>query len=78
MFLLVEIFHDFTCQDLPPAIKDAYDEFSAPGRGWFQAFQAHQVSALLNILRPKLITAREQTRRLDSARVRAALEIGSP
>ncbi|KAF8871694.1 CAS/CSE protein, partial [Infundibulicybe gibba] len=46
MFLLVEIFHDFTCQDLPPAIEDAHDEFFAPGRGWFQAFLAWDPESL--------------------------------
>ncbi|KAG6331701.1 hypothetical protein ID866_7388 [Astraeus odoratus] len=36
--LLVEIFYDFTCQDLPPAIEDAHDEFFAPGTGLFHRF----------------------------------------
>ena len=40
MVLLVDIFHDFTCQDLPPAIEDAHAEFFAPGSGWFHAFLA--------------------------------------
>lgn len=40
MVLLVDIFHDFTCQDLPPAIEDAHAEFFAPGTGWFHAFLA--------------------------------------
>lgn len=38
MVLLVDIFYDFTCQDLPPAIEDSHEEFFGPGRGWFQAF----------------------------------------
>ncbi|KAF8870597.1 hypothetical protein BD779DRAFT_1428668, partial [Infundibulicybe gibba] len=32
--------------DLPPAIKDTYDEFFAPGRGWFQAFLAWDPESL--------------------------------
>ncbi|KAG6828872.1 hypothetical protein H0H92_006481 [Tricholoma furcatifolium] len=36
MVLLIDIFYDFTCQDLPPAIEDAHAEFFAPGTGWFQ------------------------------------------
>ncbi|KAH7882920.1 CAS/CSE protein [Phlebopus sp. FC_14] len=36
--LLAEIFYDFTCQDLPPAIEDAHEEFFAPSTGWFQRF----------------------------------------
>ncbi|KIJ59904.1 hypothetical protein HYDPIDRAFT_99775 [Hydnomerulius pinastri MD-312] len=36
--LLAEIFYDFTCQDLPPAIEDSHDEFFAPSNGWFQRF----------------------------------------
>ncbi|KDR74835.1 hypothetical protein GALMADRAFT_249739 [Galerina marginata CBS 339.88] len=38
MVLLVEIYYDFTCQDLPPAIEDSHEEFFGPGTGWFQAF----------------------------------------
>ncbi|KIM38838.1 hypothetical protein M413DRAFT_75629 [Hebeloma cylindrosporum] len=38
MVLLVDIYYDFTCQDLPPAIEDSHEEFFAPGNGWFQAF----------------------------------------
>lgn len=38
MVLLVDIYYDFTCQDLPPAIEDSHEEFFAPGSGWFQAF----------------------------------------
>ncbi|KAK2460740.1 hypothetical protein APHAL10511_007210 [Amanita phalloides] len=38
MVLLVDIFYDFTCQDLPPAIEDSYDEFFGSSPGWFQAF----------------------------------------
>ncbi|KAI9569377.1 armadillo-type protein [Boletus coccyginus] len=36
--LLADIFYDFTCHDLPPAIEDAHDEFFAPTTGWFQRF----------------------------------------
>ncbi|KAJ6474605.1 CAS/CSE protein [Mycena vitilis] len=35
MALLMEIFYDFTCQDLPPAIEDAHAEFFSPPDGWF-------------------------------------------
>ncbi|KAJ7180497.1 CAS/CSE protein [Mycena filopes] len=38
MVLLMEIFYDFTCQDLPPAIEDAHAEFFSPPDGWFQKF----------------------------------------
>lgn len=38
MVLLLDIFYDFTCQDLPPAIEDSYDEFFGSSPGWFQAF----------------------------------------
>jgi hypothetical protein len=38
--LMVDIFYDFTCQDLPNAIEDAHDEFFAPGSGLFQRFLA--------------------------------------
>jgi exportin-2 (importin alpha re-exporter) len=36
MSLLMEIFYDFTCQDLPPALEDAHAEFFSPPAGWFQ------------------------------------------
>ena len=38
MVLLVDIYYDFACQDLPPAIEDSHEEFFGPGTGWFQAF----------------------------------------
>ncbi|KAL0945218.1 hypothetical protein HGRIS_000730 [Hohenbuehelia grisea] len=38
MVQLLEIFYDFTCHDLPPALEDAHDEFFAPGTGWFHKF----------------------------------------
>ncbi|KAF8992756.1 armadillo-type protein [Cyathus striatus] len=38
MVLLVDIFYDLTCQDLPPAIEDANEEFWAPQTGWWQVF----------------------------------------
>ena len=38
MVLLVDIYYDLTCQDLPPAVEDSHEEFFAPGTGWFQAF----------------------------------------
>lgn len=36
MVLLVDIYYDFSCQDLPPAIEDSHEEFFGPGTGWFQ------------------------------------------
>ncbi|EIW74080.1 importin alpha re-exporter [Coniophora puteana RWD-64-598 SS2] len=36
--LLVEIFHDLTCQDLPPAIEDSHKEFFDPTQGWWIRF----------------------------------------
>lgn len=40
MVLLLEIFYDFTCQDLPPAIEDAQAEFFGRDNGWFHNFMA--------------------------------------
>ncbi|OJA14948.1 hypothetical protein AZE42_03705 [Rhizopogon vesiculosus] len=38
--ILVDIFYDFTCQDLPPGIEDAHDAFFAPQTGLFQRFMS--------------------------------------
>ncbi|KAF9027107.1 Cse1-domain-containing protein [Hymenopellis radicata] len=38
MVLLLEIFHDFTCQDLPPALEDSQAEFFGREQGWFHNF----------------------------------------
>jgi exportin-2 (importin alpha re-exporter) len=38
MILLNDIYYDFTCHDLPPAIEDSHDQFFAPKTGWFQEF----------------------------------------
>jgi exportin-2 (importin alpha re-exporter) len=38
MILLVDIYYDFTCQDLPPALEDAHEEFFDPTTGWFVKF----------------------------------------
>ncbi|TFK71152.1 importin alpha re-exporter [Pluteus cervinus] len=38
--LLLDIYYDFTCQDLPPAIEDSYEEFFAANTGWFPVFLA--------------------------------------
>ncbi|TRM64668.1 armadillo-type protein [Schizophyllum amplum] len=38
MLLLLEIFYDFTCHDLPPTLEDAHAEFFAPGTGYLHAF----------------------------------------
>ena len=46
MVLLVAIYYDFTCQDLPPAIEDSQPEFFAPSTGLFQAFLAWDPQAL--------------------------------
>lgn len=35
MTLLLEIYFDYTCQDLPPTIEDGHTEFSRPEQGWF-------------------------------------------
>ncbi|KAJ8595722.1 Cse1-domain-containing protein [Rhizopogon salebrosus TDB-379] len=38
--ILVDIFYDFTCQDLPPGIEDAHDAFFSPQTGLFQRFMS--------------------------------------
>ncbi|EJD41525.1 importin alpha re-exporter [Auricularia subglabra TFB-10046 SS5] len=38
--VLVTLFYDLTCQDLPPALEDAHLEFFGPGTGWFIRFLA--------------------------------------
>lgn len=38
MVLLIDLFYDFTCHDLPPAIEDTHEEFFGPTSGWFQVF----------------------------------------
>jgi exportin-2 (importin alpha re-exporter) len=38
--ILIDIFYDFTCQDLPPGIEDAHDSFFAPQTGIFQRFMS--------------------------------------
>lgn len=38
--ILIDIFYDFTCQDLPPGIEDAHDSFFAPQTGLFQRFMS--------------------------------------
>lgn len=38
--ILVDIFYDFTCQDLPPGIEDTHDAFFAPQTGLFQRFMS--------------------------------------
>ncbi|KIY62475.1 importin alpha re-exporter [Cylindrobasidium torrendii FP15055 ss-10] len=40
MTLLLDIFYDFTCQDLPPAIEDATADFFGKENGWFHTFMA--------------------------------------
>ncbi|KAJ7504560.1 CAS/CSE protein [Mycena galericulata] len=46
MTLLMDIFYDFTCQDLPPAIEDAHTEFFGPPEGWFHKFLAWNPAGL--------------------------------
>jgi exportin-2 (importin alpha re-exporter) len=38
--LLLDIYFDFTCQDLPPDIEDSHHEFFEPSNGWFQRLLA--------------------------------------
>lgn len=40
MILLVDIFYDFTCHDLPPALEDGHMGFFSPETGWFHRFLA--------------------------------------
>ncbi|KAK7018654.1 importin-alpha export receptor [Paramarasmius palmivorus] len=48
MILLVEIYHDFTCQDIPPAIEDTHKEFFTGESGWFPMFMAWDPDDLRN------------------------------
>ena len=36
--MLIVLFYDLTCQDVPPAIEDANLEFFGPENGWFIRF----------------------------------------
>jgi exportin-2 (importin alpha re-exporter) len=38
--LLLDIYYDFSCQDLPPDIEDSYGDFFTPGTGVFHRFLA--------------------------------------
>lgn len=40
MVLLIDVFYDLTCQDLPPAIEDNYNEFFGKDVGLFFRFLA--------------------------------------
>ncbi|KAJ7050487.1 importin alpha re-exporter [Mycena amicta] len=40
MTLLLEVFYDFTCHDLPPAIEDSHAEFFGSPEGWFHKLLA--------------------------------------
>ncbi|KAF7309671.1 Importin N-terminal domain-containing protein [Mycena indigotica] len=40
MALLLDIYYDFTCHDLPPALEDAHAEFFKPPEGWFHKLLA--------------------------------------
>lgn len=46
MVLLIDIFYDLTCHDLPPAFEDGHEEFFAPNSGWFQMFLSWNPVAL--------------------------------
>ena len=61
MVLLIDIFYDFTCQDLPPAIEDSYEEFFGSSRGWFQAFLSWDPEQLREDVR-LLVQFTEKTR----------------
>jgi exportin-2 (importin alpha re-exporter) len=36
--LLVDLFYDLSCQDLPPQLEDAHEEFFSSTGGWFRRF----------------------------------------
>jgi exportin-2 (importin alpha re-exporter) len=60
LILLLDIFYDFTCQDLPPIIEDAHEEFFQPegGRGWFLSilrWDGAGVSAEVSFFSPRLL-----------------------
>jgi len=38
--ILVTLYYDLTCQDLPPALEDAHQEFFGPNGGWLLRFLA--------------------------------------
>jgi exportin-2 (importin alpha re-exporter) len=44
--LLLDIYYDFSCQDLPPDLEDSHEEFFAPVTGWFQRFLAWEPQRL--------------------------------
>jgi hypothetical protein len=44
--ILVDIYYDFTCQDLPPDLEDTHEEFFAPQTGWFQRFMTFDPESL--------------------------------
>ncbi|KAJ7594086.1 CAS/CSE protein [Mycena floridula] len=45
MVLLVEIYYDLVCQDLPPALEDTHMEFFGP-EGWYHNFIVWESAAL--------------------------------
>lgn len=51
MVLLIDIFYDLTCQDLPPAIEDNYNEFFGKDGGWFFRFLAWDPAELKSDVR---------------------------
>lgn len=40
MILMLDIFYDFVCHDLPPDLEDGHPEFFSPETGWFLRFLA--------------------------------------
>lgn len=44
--VLLQIFYDLTCQDLPPAIEDAHNEFFGTEQGWFSRIMDWDPEAL--------------------------------
>ncbi|KDQ49269.1 hypothetical protein JAAARDRAFT_201016 [Jaapia argillacea MUCL 33604] len=38
--VMVDLYYDLTCQDLPPHFEDAHEEYFGPQQGWFTKFLA--------------------------------------
>jgi exportin-2 (importin alpha re-exporter) len=49
--LLLDIYYDFSCQDLPPDLEDSHEEFFAPAQGWFQGLLTWNSPESLNNVR---------------------------
>lgn len=70
MVLLIEIYYDFTCHDLPPDLEDSHNEFFGQ-QGWFSSFIAWNSPDL-----EKLVDADEPTPSLVSQVKTGIFEIG--